>query len=511
MLTLLHTSDWHLGRRLYGKPRYDEFKQFLDWQLQTLREQKVDVLLIAGDIFDTTAPSNQAQNLYYDFLSQVCHTDCRHVIIVAGNHDSASFLEAPKQLLKAFNIHIIGSMTDTPTDEVITLSDKAGQPELIVMAVPYLRDRDVRTVGHGERLDDKERKLAQGIKAHYAQIADIAIAQQAQLHAKYKRSIPIVATGHLFTVGGQTMEGDGVRDLYVGSLGSIGAEIFHPQIDYVALGHLHIPQAVGGQPHIRYAGSPIAMGFGESRQQKQVHLLRFDADPDLLSQPLQTLTIQKKPLVSAPTPVKKRKSVSHASMDLFADEALPESSMLGAINAEAGINAEVDAQTTYEAGYDTPSAHLSGQPNGQVIGQPYNLAKLSDTTLLQSLPVPVFQSIQTLKGDWQTIKTRLHTLKKSQQSVWLEVVYDGQEVVGDLSEKIAELVKDSRLEVLRIKNQQKRDQVMQSQRMDESLEELNPTQVFERCLIAHQVLEEQKPILWSRYTEVIESLQGGQQ
>ena len=511
MLTLLHTSDWHLGRRLYGKPRYDEFKQFLDWQLQTLREQKVDVLLIAGDIFDTTAPSNQAQNLYYDFLSQVCDTDCRHVIIVAGNHDSASFLEAPKQLLKAFNIHIIGSMTDTPTDEVITLSDKAGQAELIVMAVPYLRDRDVRTVGHGERLDDKERKLAQGIKAHYAQIADIAIAQQAQLKAKYKRTIPIVATGHLFTVGGQTMEGDGVRDLYVGSLGSIGAEIFHPQIDYVALGHLHIPQAVGGQPHIRYAGSPIAMGFGESRQQKQVHLLRFDANPDLLSQPLQTLTIQKKPLVSAPTPVKKRKMVSHASMDLFADEELPEPSMLGAINAEAGINAEVDAQASHKAGYDTPSAHLSGQPNGQVIGQPYNLAKLSDTTLLQSLPVPVFQPIQTLKGDWQTIKTSLHSLKKSQQSVWLEVVYDGQEVVGDLSEKIAELVNDSRLEVLRIKNQQKRDQVMQSQRMDESLEELNPTQVFERCLIAHQVLEEQKPMLWSKYTEVLESLQGGHQ
>ena len=507
MLTLLHTSDWQLGRRLYGKPRYDEFKQFLDWQLQTLREQKVDVLLIAGDIFDTTAPSNQAQNLYYDFLSQVCDTDCRHVIIVAGNHDSASFLEAPKQLLKAFNIHIIGSMTDTPTDEVITLSDKSEQPELIVMAVPYLRDRDVRTVGHGERLGDKERKLTQGIKAHYAQIADIAIAQQAQLHAKYKRSIPIVATGHLFTVGGQTMEGDGVRDLYVGSLGSIGAEIFHPQIDYVALGHLHIPQVVGGQPHIRYAGSPIAMGFGESRQQKQVHLLRFDADPDLLSQPLQTLTIQKKPLVSAPTPVNNRKRVSHTSMDLFADEALPESSMLGAINAEAGINAEVDAQASHKAGYDKPGDHLSGQMSGQ----PYNIAKLSDTTLLQSLPVPVFQPMQTLKGDWQTIKTSLHSLKKSQQSVWLEVVYDGQEVIGDLSEKIAELVKDARLEVLRIKNQQKRDQVMQSQHIDESLEELNPTQVFERCLIAHQVLEEQKPMLWSRYTEVLESLQGGQQ
>ena len=198
-------------------------------------------------------------------------------------------------------------------------------------------------------------------------------------------------------------------------------------------------------------------------------------------------------------------------MDLFAEVELPESPMLKAINAEAEIEVAIDAQASYKAGYEKPADHLSGQPNGQIIGQPYNIAKLSDTTLLQSLPVPVFQPMQTLKGDWQTIKTSLHSLKKSQPSVWLEVVYDGQEVVGDLSEKIAELVKDSKLEVLRIKNQQKRDQVMQSQRMDESLEELNPTQVFERCLIAHQVLEEQKPMLWSRYTEVLESLQGGQQ
>ena len=111
MLTVLHTSDWHLGRRLYGKPRYTEFRAFLAWLLQAIREQAVDVLVVAGDVFDTTAPSNQAQNLYYDFLSQVCQTCCRHVIIVAGNHDSPSFLEAPKQLLKSFNIHIIGSMS----------------------------------------------------------------------------------------------------------------------------------------------------------------------------------------------------------------------------------------------------------------------------------------------------------------------------------------------------------------------------------------------------------------
>lgn len=482
MLTLLHTSDWHLGRRLYGKPRYDEFRQFLDWQLQTIRDHQVDVLLIAGDIFDTTAPSHQAQNLYYDFLSQVCHTDCRHVIIVAGNHDSPSFLDAPKKLLKAFNIHIIGSMTDKLADEVITLYDKSGKPELIVMAVPYLRDRDVRTVANGERLDDKERKLAQGIQAHYQTITEIALQQQAALQAKYNGTIPIVATGHLFTVGGQTAEGDGVRDLYVGSLGSIGAEIFHPHIDYVALGHLHIPQVVGGQARIRYSGSPIAMGFGESGQQKQVHLVRFDADSDLWHQPCQPLTTDKKPLVPQPNPSKKiRNALSHPSMDLFADDDLPTSS-----TNEKALPVSLTCQ-------------------------PYNVAKLSDTTLLQSLAVPVFQPLHTLQGDWQTIKTTLQTLKKMQQAVWLEVVYDGQEVVGDLSEQIAGLVKGSALEILRLKNLQKREHLLQSQRIDESLEELNPTQVFDRCLSAHHVTEQQKPMLWARYAEVLESLQGSQE
>lgn len=491
MLTLLHTSDWHLGRRLYGKPRYDEFKQFLDWQLQAIRDHHVDMLLIAGDIFDTTAPSNQAQNLYYDFLSHVCDTPCRHVIIVAGNHDSASFLDAPKQLLKAFNIHIIGKMTQTLADEVITLYDKSGQPELIVMAVPYLRDRDVRMVGSGERLDDKERKLAQGIQAHYQVITDIALQQQAKLQAVHHRTIPIVATGHLFTVGGQTTEGDGVRDLYIGSLGSIGAEIFHPQIDYVALGHLHIPQAVGGQARVRYSGSPIAMGFGESGQQKQVHLVRFDARSDLLNQPIQSLTVRKQPLVSNGTSSAKTRKVKHSlSMDLFADAQPVADITMQELTDELAVS----EQTT-----PTSAPH-----------QPYNLAKLSDTTLLQSLAVPVFQPLQTIKGDWQTIKTTLQTLKKSQQSTWLEVVYDGQEVMGDLSEKIAELVKDSPLDVLRIKNQQKRDQLIQHQRMDESLEELDPMQVFERCLAAHQVPAAQQPMLWARYAEVLEKLQDGE-
>lgn len=275
MLKLLHTSDWHLGRRLYGKPRYDEFAKFLNWQLKVIEQYQIDILLIAGDIFDTNTPSNQAQQLYYHFLSQINKTPCRHVIIVAGNHDSPSFLDAPKTLLKQFDIHIVGSISENLADEVLLLNDPNGNPEMLIMAIPYLKDRDVRQVGGGETLDDKEQKLVNGIHNHYQQVAEIAKQMQANIQQQHNRHIPIVATGHLFTIGGKTIDGDGVRDLYVGSLAHVTTDIFDPCIDYVALGHLHIPQKVGKTEHIRYSGSPIAMGFGEAKQQKQVNLIQF--------------------------------------------------------------------------------------------------------------------------------------------------------------------------------------------------------------------------------------------
>ena len=117
-----------------------------------------------------------------------------------------------------------------------------------------------------------------GIQHHYDQVAQIAKTQQSALSDQYQRHIPIIATGHLFAAGSKTTEDDGVRDLYVGSLGQVSAELFDDCFDYVALGHLHVPQKVGSREHIRYCGSPIAMGFGEAHQQKQVLLLQFGAD-----------------------------------------------------------------------------------------------------------------------------------------------------------------------------------------------------------------------------------------
>ena len=130
-MKVLHTSDWHLGRSLYGRKRYEEFSTFLDWLAQTIEKEKVDALLVAGDVFDTSTPSNRAQELYYRFLSRVSTSCCRHVVVIAGNHDSPTFLNAPKELLRALNVYVVGSMTDTLEDEVIVLY-KNEQPEAIV-------------------------------------------------------------------------------------------------------------------------------------------------------------------------------------------------------------------------------------------------------------------------------------------------------------------------------------------------------------------------------------------
>ncbi|WP_035235191.1 exonuclease SbcCD subunit D C-terminal domain-containing protein [Desulfobacter vibrioformis] len=294
-MKILHTSDWHLGRCLYGRKRYGEFSAFLDWLARTIEDEKVDALLVAGDVFDTSTPSNRAQELYYRFLCRVGASCCRHVVVIAGNHDSPSFLNAPRELLRALNVYVVGSVTDALDDEVIVLRKNpqisqidADGVDAIICAVPYLRDRDIRIVEPGETIDDKNRKLVDGIKKHYETVVSLAeqkrynLCKSAQSADKY---IPIIALGHLFTAGGKTVDGDGVRDLYVGSLAHVGGEVFPSSIDYLALGHLHVPQAVGSAEHIRYCGSPIPMGYGEAAQEKKVVLIEFNPqitgmDPD---------------------------------------------------------------------------------------------------------------------------------------------------------------------------------------------------------------------------------------
>ena len=278
-MKILHTSDWHLGRSLFGRKRYDEFSAFLDWLADLIENESVDALLVAGDVFDTSTPSNRAQELYYQFLCKVSASSCRHIVVIAGNHDSPSFLNAPRELLRALNVHVVGAISEDPEAEVIILNDSASIPEAIVCAVPYLRDRDIRTVEAGESVADKNLKLVEGVQKHYAEACRIAEKKQVG-----HDDIPIIGMGHLFTTGGKTVDGDGVRELYVGSLAHVGEDSFPTCIDYLALGHLHVPQTVGNSKHILYSGSPIAMGYGEADQKKRVVLVEFNGRTPLISE-----------------------------------------------------------------------------------------------------------------------------------------------------------------------------------------------------------------------------------
>ncbi len=297
-MRILNTSDWHWGRCLYGRKRYDEFTAFLDWLSAVIEDQAIDALLVAGDVFDTTMPSNRAQELYYRFLGKTANSCCRHIVVIAGNHDSPSFLNAPKEILRALNIYVVGAITERLEDEVIVLNDEQGAPEAIICAVPYLRDKDIRSVEAGETIEDKNKKLIQGLQNHYADVCAIAQQKQKEFEDNNRNAaIPIIAMGHLFTAGGKTIDGDGVRELYVGSLAHVGKDVFPACIDYIALGHLHIAQCVGQAEHIRYSGSPIPMGYGEANQEKKVVVAEFNSKTPIIKeypvpcfQPLERVT-----------------------------------------------------------------------------------------------------------------------------------------------------------------------------------------------------------------------------
>ena len=400
-MKVLHTSDWHIGSTLYGRKRYDESEKFLQWLVETIKNHSIETLIVAGDIFDTSTPSNTAQELYYRFLNEVSRTLCRHVIVTGGNHDSPSFLDAPKALLKAFNVHVVGSAAEKEEDEVFVLKDADNNPVVIVCAVPFLRDRDVRQSSEGESYGDKESRLVEGIISHYQKVYEEACKQRNNLG----KSLPIIGMGHLFIAGSsiykRSGETNGERDLYVGSLGQVPADRL-PPFDYFALGHLHIPQKVAGSESIRYSGSPMVMNFDEIHQQKSVVIV------DIHDQ-------------------------------------------------------NVDIQT---------------------------------------VPVPAFRHFDQIKGDWDSIEASLKRLKEESFAGWVEVIYEGQEAIGNLRERVYKLVENTSIEVLKIQNAMLFNAVMKQYEKEVELQDLNPADVFDQCLTDYGIPDDQKVVLKGLFSEV---------
>jgi DNA repair protein SbcD/Mre11 len=307
-MRILHTSDWHLGQHFMGKSRQAEHQALIDWLLVQVNEQAVDAVLIAGDIFDTGSPPSYARELYSQLVVRL-HAAGVALLLLGGNHDSVATLRESSALLARLGTTVIAAASESGDQvQVLPLRDANGsaKPGCIVCAVPFIRPRDVLQSSAGESADHKQQSLQAAIQAHYQAVYLAARARQDEIEASTGQHVPIIATGHLTTLGASITES--VREIYVGSLETFPASAF-PPVAYIALGHIHRPQKVGGEEHIRYCGSPIPLSFDEVRQQKEVLLVDLDASgltavtplPVPRFQPLASLTGNLSELAAAMT------------------------------------------------------------------------------------------------------------------------------------------------------------------------------------------------------------------
>ena len=264
-MKILHTADWHLGHRLHDQSQLEEQTLFLSWIETYIIDQKIDVLLISGDVFDTGSPSNQSLEMYYSFLVKLKSTTCKSIIITGGNHDSPGTLNAPKHILDALSIKVVGKATENIEDEVFKI--ELNNEQVIVAAVPYLRDGDIRRAVAGESFDELTDKYKTALINHYE-----AAANQCKLINTTQA--PVIGMGHLFAIGGSVSDSE--QNIYVGTLGHIGADDFPTYFDYIALGHLHRPQIIGENDKIRYSGSPNILSFSEINYDKKVLVLTIE-------------------------------------------------------------------------------------------------------------------------------------------------------------------------------------------------------------------------------------------
>jgi len=297
-MRIIHTSDWHLGQHFYGKSRANEHKKFLSWLLEQISVHNIDVVIVAGDIFDTGTPPSYAREMYFDFIVNIHQLNCQ-LVVLAGNHDSVAMLGESKQLLASLSTQVVANVTEVSegrniSQQVFPLLNQQGQVQAIICAIPFIRPRDIIKSQAGQSASEKQQSLQQAISDHYQHLYDHALLLSTKLLSKKPLStklgskesqstdraidsietkrLPIIATGHLTTIGASVS--DSVRDIYIGSLDAFPANAF-PKFDYIALGHIHRPQKVLKSGHIRYCGSPIPLSFDELKQDKQIVMLEF--------------------------------------------------------------------------------------------------------------------------------------------------------------------------------------------------------------------------------------------
>jgi exonuclease SbcD len=263
-MKLLHTADWHIGQTFYEYDRTYEHQQFLNWLIDTIAENEIDVLLISGDVFDVSNPAAASVTLFYTFLMQsVKVRPSLQIVIIAGNHDSPARLEAPKPLLELSNITIVGNVEFKAVESInfdkliIPLKNNSGETKAWCMAVPYLRTGDYPMVANSNT------SYADGITAVYKEV-------YAYAQAKKQPGDAIIALGHLHTFNAEISENDKSERLIMGGIEFVPVTAFDENIAYTALGHIHKAQKIGSKENIRYSGSPLPMSFSEVNYKHQI-------------------------------------------------------------------------------------------------------------------------------------------------------------------------------------------------------------------------------------------------
>lgn len=402
-MRLIHTADWHLGQRFKDNmDRREEHEHFLSWLLQSIEKYKIEILIIAGDIFDSAHPPSYAQQQYYSFLAKLyAQGICKDVVITGGNHDSPERLNAPKELLKVLNIHVVGAMPEAGNPAYISLPGGADKPSVIIVPIPFLRDQDILRNQDKETMSAREDRIRLGIMAHYLK------ASETVSHYKDK-GIPVIATGHLFAHGCDASP-DSERVIHIGTLGQISAAEFPESFDYIALGHLHRPQIVAGKNHIRYCGSPIPLSFSERDYKHQVVLVEMNEGED------QKIT---------------------------------------------------------------------------------------------SLEIPVLRQLKRVEGTWTEVTEKLKAfpLAPGQLITWVELRIQSDESPVVIAEKVRKLAEEIKEKVRIVDFRQARASEPSSDeteiKLEEALEDLQPTDVFERLLDANNILVGRE-LLLEAFTELL--------
>lgn len=315
-MKILHTSDWHLDHRLFEHRRLEEHAGFFEWLRELIVKEQVNALIISGDIFDNRGPTHEIQDLYFKFLPSLYRdflmgkSVCRNIVIIAGNHDSVSFLERTKPLMEYLKISIVGSLPDQVEDwsDLILELKNEDNTEALVLALPFLTEADMNNRAAGKTIQEKRENSISAFLKDWQNAANLCVTKRDKIIEQAKNNfgdskppyIPIISTGHLFTQGGKTADQDdgGNKDKYsacntVGNLEKIPGEQIPKEFDYVALGHLHIPQLVCEKEHIRYCGSPIPISFSEAAQQKFVVLADWDENGNRTITPIEIPVFQK--------------------------------------------------------------------------------------------------------------------------------------------------------------------------------------------------------------------------